>query len=167
MRAGGFIWWSGKVRRFRAHLAARVEVPERASLAAWLSQLQIAVFDRMTVADQRHGLDVVLALRAEGVADRDVLIAGLLHDAGKGATGALPRVAHSLGQAYGSWIPNLVGRLPGMAAPLGRLREHPELSARMAEAAGCSGRTVELIRWQEDPRDPEYGEQLRLADEAN
>ena len=37
----------------------------------------------------------------------------------------------------------------------------------MAEAAGCSPRTVELIRWQDDPRDPEAGERLRLADEAS
>ena len=37
----------------------------------------------------------------------------------------------------------------------------------MAEAAGCSPRTVELIRWQDAPRDPEAGERLRLADEAS
>ena len=33
--------------------------------------------------------------------------------------------------------------------------------------AGCSPRTVELIRWQDAPRDPEAGERLRLADEAS
>jgi hypothetical protein len=37
----------------------------------------------------------------------------------------------------------------------------------MAEAAGCSPRTVALIRDQDAPRDPEFGELLRLADEAN
>jgi hypothetical protein len=54
-----------------------------------------------------------------------------------------------------------------MRATLLRLRDHPELSARLAEAAGCSARTVELIRWQDDPRDPDAGERLRLADEAS
>jgi hypothetical protein len=121
----------------------------------------------MHVADRRHGLDVVRTLRADGVAERDVLVAGLLHDAGKGATGVVPRIVHSLGQAFGPWVVKLARRLPGMAAPLERLRAHAETSAEMARAAGCSERTVELIRWQDAPRDPEYGERLRLADEAN
>jgi hypothetical protein len=34
-------------------------------------------------------------------------------------------------------------------------------------AAGCSPRTVELIRNQDAPLDPDFGELLRLADEAN
>jgi hypothetical protein len=34
-------------------------------------------------------------------------------------------------------------------------------------AAGCTTRTVELIRYQDEPRDAEFGELLRLADEAN
>jgi hypothetical protein len=54
-----------------------------------------------------------------------------------------------------------------MGTKLDRLRTHADASARLAAAAGCSQRTVELIRWQEAPRDPEFGERLRLADEAN
>lgn len=167
MRAGGVTWWAGKVRRVKSHLRARVSDAERADLSAWLAPAQLAIFDDMTVADRRHGLDVVAALRAGGVSSIDVLVAGLIHDAGKGPTGIVPRVVHSLGQAYGGWIPAVARRAPGMAAPLDRLATHPETSARMAAAAGCSVRTVELIRWQEAPRDPEYGESLRLADEAS
>jgi hypothetical protein len=37
----------------------------------------------------------------------------------------------------------------------------------MAADAGCSARTVALIRDQDAPTDPEFGELLRLADEAN
>ena len=51
----------------------------------------------MHVADRRHGLDVVASLRAEGVTEPDLLVAGLLHDAGKGDTGVWPRVAYALG----------------------------------------------------------------------
>jgi hypothetical protein len=167
MRPGGATWWAGKVRQARSHLLARVSAAERAEVAAWLPPQQLAVFDAMVVADRRHGLDVVAALRAAGVSSTDALVAGLLHDAGKGRTGILPRVFHSLGQAYGAWIPALGRRLPGMAAPLERLATHPETSARLAASAGCTARTVELIRWQEEPRDPEFGEQLRLADEAS
>jgi hypothetical protein len=121
----------------------------------------------MHVADRRHGLDVVATLRANGVSDTEVLLAGLLHDAGKGDTGVWPRVAYSLGQAYGAWIWRLAGVLPGFRHPLARLREHAESSALLAERAGASPRTVELIRHQDAPIDPDAGRQLQLADEAN
>lgn len=167
MRAGGIAWWTGKLRQAGSHLWARVRDAERADLATWLSPAQLAIFDAMTVADRRHGLDVVAVLRAAGVQAPDALVAGLLHDAGKGQTGILPRIIYSLGQVYGSWIPDIARKVPGMAAPLERLASHPERSARLAATAGCTARTVELIRWQEAPRDPEFGEPLRLADEAS
>ena len=165
--AGGVAWWAAKVRRVQSHLTASVSSTERAGLTGWLTPEQLGIFDGMIVADRRHGLDVVAAMRAAGVEASDALVAGLLHDAGKGQTGIAPRIVHSLGQAYGAWIPTIAGRLPGMSASLDRLERHPEISAQLAEAAGCSTRTVELIRWQESPRDPEFGEPLRLADEAS
>jgi hypothetical protein len=160
-------WWATKVRQFRAHVRARVAAGERAGLATWLSEPQLALFDTMHVADRRHGLDVVVTLRADGVTDTDLLLAGLLHDAGKDQTGLWSRVAFSLGQAYGSWIWRAAGIVPHFKADLERLRDHAETSASLAAAAGCSPRTIELIRHQDDPRDPEFGELLRLADEAN
>jgi hypothetical protein len=146
---------------------ARVPAGERDALAAWLSPAQLALFDGMHVADRRHGLDVVTALRSGGEIDPEVLLAGLLHDAGKGGTGMIPRILYSLGQARITWPALAVGWVPGMRTALPRLRDHAETSARLAEGAGCTPRTVELIRWQDDPRDPIAGERLRLADEAN
>jgi hypothetical protein len=160
-------WWASKVRQFRSHIRARVGPEERAGLVDWLTPAQLALFDGMHIADRRHGLDVVATLRSEGVAADDVLLAGLLHDAGKGMTGVWPRVAHSLGQGYGMWVWRVAGLLPGMAAAIERLRVHAETSAVLAEAAGCPTRTVELIRHQEAPVDPEAGRLLQLADEAN
>jgi hypothetical protein len=146
---------------------ARVAPGERAALEGWTSTEQRAVFDSMHVADRRHGLDVVASLRADGVSEPDVLVAGLIHDAGKGDTGVGPRVAYSLGERYGEWIWDLAAFLPGWRAALARLRTHAETSAVLAAAAGCTTRTVELIRNQDAPIDPEFGELLRLADEAN
>jgi hypothetical protein len=160
-------WWASKVRQFRTHLRARVSPEERAALATWTTAPQVALFDSMHVADRRHGLDVVASLRADGVTEPDALLAGLLHDAGKGETGVWPRVAWSLGEAYGAWVWRAASALPGFGAAMERLRTHPEASARLAASAGCSARTVELIRHQDAPRDPEFGELLRLADEAN
>ncbi len=160
-------WWAHKVRQFRSHVSARVRSDERTGLAGWLSPAQLALFDAMHVADRRHGLDVVAALRAEGVTDDEVLVAGLLHDAGKGNTGVWPRVAWTLGQEYGPVVWRVAGVMPGMARALERLRVHAERSAELAATAGCGPRTVELIRHQDAPQDPEFGELLRLADEAN
>jgi HD domain len=160
-------WWASKVRQFRSHVRARVRSEERAGLADWLTAEQLALFDSMHTADRRHGLDVVATLRNEGVADDDLLVAGLLHDAGKGPTGVWPRVAYALGQAYGSWVWRLAAVVPSWRPELERLRDHAEASARLADDAGCSPRTVELIRHQDAPVDPDAGRALQLADEAN
>ena len=167
MRPGSVSWWVTKVRQTKRHILARVPARERDALVPWLRPEQLVLFDRMHVADRRHGLDVVAALRAAGETDSEVLLAGLLHDAGKGDAGMVPRIVHSLGQAGMGWVATLVGWWSGMRETLRRLEEHAELSAQLAEGAGCSPRTVELIRWQDDPRDPVAGERLRLADEAN
>jgi hypothetical protein len=144
-----------------------VSPQERAALVAWTMPAQLALFDAMHVADRRHGLDVVASLQAEDVTEPDVLLAGLLHDAGKGDTGVWPRVAYSIAGRHGNWVTRAAGLVPGFSAALERLATHPEVSAELAAAAGCSARTVDLIRFQEAPTDPEFGELLRLADEAN
>ena len=167
MRPGSAAWWLAKIRQTKRHILARVPAREREAAAAWLTPAQLALFDGMHVADRRHGLDVAAALRDAGERDPEVLLAGLLHDAGKGDTGMVPRILHSLDQAHITWPALALGWLPGMRRALVRLRDHADTSARLAEAAGCSARTVELIRWQDAPRDPEAGERLRLADEAN
>lgn len=160
-------WWAGKVRQSWAHLRASVAPAERMGLTRWLTDPQRALFDEMHVADQRHGLDVVASLQASRVRDPDILVAGLLHDAGKGQTGIAARTVYALGQRYGPWIWRTAGLLPGSGAALRGLAEHAEVSATMAAAAGCTPRTVELIRNQDAPTDPVAGRQLQLADEAN
>jgi hypothetical protein len=160
-------WWASKVRQFRSHVLARVGRDERAALADWLSPAQLALFDSMHVADRRHGLDVVATLTGEGLDDLDLLVAGLLHDAGKGRTGVWPRVAYALGQRYGAWVWRSASVVPGWRIALVRLRDHAETSAGLAQAAGCSPRTVELIRHQESPVDQVAGRALLLADQAN
>jgi len=121
----------------------------------------------MHVADRRHGLDVVAALRRAGVSDRDVLAAGLLHDCGKGDTGAGPRIAWSLGEAFGPWVVAAAARIPGWRPALDRLRDHAATSAEAVAAAGLPQRAVDLVRYQAEPRDPEYGRLFHAADEAS
>ena len=161
-------WWAAKLRRVGRYLRPALSAAERAALADELTPAQLALFRSMHRADQRHGVDVRIALRATGHDDRELLLAGLFHDAGKGlSVGLLPRVVWSLGERYGAWVWTLARRLPGLAPPLERMRDHAEVSARMALAAGCSPRTAELIRNQAEPSDGEWGRALLLADQQN
>ena len=161
-------WWAGKVRRFGRYWTGRVSQSERDGLGAWLTLPQLALFDAMQRADQRHGLDVVAALRAAGHDEPDLLLAGLLHDCAKGRSIRVwHRVAWSLSERYGSRIERALGSLPGFRAALTTLREHAARSAEMARAAGASELTAELIRNQAEPTDAVLGRALLVADQAN
>jgi len=164
-------WWATKVRQFFRHVFGRVSEVERTEVATWLTPAQLELYDSMHRADRRHGLDVVNALRAGGHDDPDVLVAGLLHDCGKGQkVGLWHRVAWSLADHYGGPNGDLrraLSRLPGFGRAFTTLDLHAETSAALALAAGCSQRCAELIRHQADATDDELGVALRLADEAS
>lgn len=160
--------WAGKARQLGRFLVARVTPAERAALAEWLTPAQAALFDGMPIADRRHGLDVVAALRAAGVHDREVHLAALFHDAGKGRSIRLwHRVAWSLGELLGAWAHGLAGLLPGGREAMAVLRDHEERSAELAAAAGCPPRTVALIKGTVAAADRPAFAALRAADEAS
>jgi hypothetical protein len=135
-------------------------------LAAWMTPAELALFDAQHVADRRHGLEVAAYLRRAGVRDRDVLAAGVLHDCAKGDTGFAPRIAWSLGERFGPWVPAAARAVPGWGPAMDRLETHAEASADLCAAAGLSSRAVELVRDQADPRDPVFGAVFHEADEA-
>jgi hypothetical protein len=146
---------------------ARVSPAERTEVATWLTPGELALFDAMPPADRRHGLDVMARLQELGAHDRDLLVAGLLHDCGKGPTVRLPhRVVWSLGERYGAWIPAAASAVPGFGPGIERIRTHADLSADLMLAAGASVRAADLARHQAAPMDPVLGELLRVADEA-
>jgi hypothetical protein len=161
-------WWAGKVRRFGRYFIGRIAESERTDLAGWLTPPELDLFNSMHPADQRHGLDVVAALRADGHTQPDLLLAGLLHDCGKGRSlHVWHRVGWSLGERYGKRVEGAMQRLPTFRAAFATLRDHATRSAELAAAAGCSAVTVELIRNQAEPTDPVLGRALLLADQAN
>jgi hypothetical protein len=166
-RAGSPGWWAAKTRRVGAFLFGRVRADELAALDGLASTAQLALFRAMHRSDQRHSLDVIAALRAQGATEPDLLLAGLLHDCGKGQTGLVPRIVYSLSQAYGGWVAAPFRLLPGVGEAIMRLERHAELSARLAATVGCSARCVDLIRHHVAPRDPDLGRLLHLADEAS
>lgn len=138
---------------------------ERAEIAALLTPREMALFEAMPRADRRHGLDVAAALRRAGHGDdRELILAGILHDAGKGASVRLwHRVAWSLGERYGRWVVKAAAVLPGARQVFDRLDAHARISAELARAAGAPARTVALIATEGDPHDP-AARALQLAD---
>jgi len=161
-------WWAGRIRQFVRYTTGRASAAERDALAAWLTPAQLKLFDEMHRADRRHGLDVVAALRKADHSDPDLLVAGLLHDCGKGrALHVWHRVGWSLSEHYGDGVRRTLVRVPTFRAAFATIAAHADKSAEMAAAAGCSPVTVDLIRHQSEPVDQDLGVALQLADEAS
>jgi len=157
-----------RVSQFFRALTAWVPKRELSLLSEYLTPPQAELFLQMPRCDQRHGLDVFHALRRKQHHDRDLLTVALLHDVGKsdGRLRLWHRVLIVLIEAL--W-PQLLGRLAsppelggtegGLAAdeprswryPFFVHQQHPELGAELAQAAGCSPITVELIRRHQQP----------------
>jgi hypothetical protein len=160
-----------RVAQVVAHVRARVEPAEEADARGLLTDAAWRLFADMPVADRRHALDVVGRLRASGHADRDLLAAALLHDAAKGDTMRLwHRIAGVLLDAF---APGMLRRLasPDPASwrhPLHLYLHHEQLSADLAEGAGCSPRAVAFLRGAAaDPADVQLAAALKAADDAS
>lgn len=109
--------------------------------------------------DRQHLCRVGCHLRNQGITDRDVLVAGLLHDIGKYDGQARVRLPDRVAKVV---LKRLApGRLRAIATryPDGPLRglaltvRHPEVGAHVARTLGCSARTCWLIAHHEEPSD--------------
>jgi hypothetical protein len=161
-------WWGSKIRRFVRYFIGRVSTAERKALAGWLSAAQLDLFDSMHRADQRHGLDVVAALKLSGHDKPELLLAGLLHDCGKGRRLRVwHRICWSLAERYGSRVQRTAMLVPGFRSAFATIEAHAERSAELALAAGVGPLTADLIRNQAEPTDEVLGRALLLADQAN
>lgn len=160
-------WWSGRIRQFVRYMTGRVSSAERDELKSWLTPAQLALFDGMHRADRRHGLDVVAVLRRDGQTDPDLLMAGLLHDCGKGRS---LHVWHRIGWSIAEPRPGLkrwVLRVPTFRPAFRILAEHANKSADLALAAGCNARVAGFIRNQGLAADADLVRALQLADDAS
>jgi hypothetical protein len=132
----------------------------------YLSSEALALFRAMPRYDQRHATGVARTLYAQGQRDADLLVAALLHDAGKTvpppdleSPGRGPksvrlwhRVAVVLMRAFS---PGLLSALAGdglqsWRRPFYVQTHHAALGAELARNIGCSPRTVFLIQHHED-----------------
>jgi hypothetical protein len=144
-----------RVSQFFRALLAWVPKRELGLLSEYLTPRQAELFLRMPRCDQRHGLDVFHALWRKQRHDHDLLAAALLHDVGKtsGRLRLWHRVVIVLIEAL---RPQLLEQLAKEEPRSWRYlffvhQHHPELGAQLAQAAGCSPTTVELIRRHQEP----------------
>ncbi len=142
-----------RVQQFVTSLRPRVTTPERALIAALLPGPAVALFERMALRDQRHSLNVLHAVRRAGHDQADLAAAALLHDVGKTVhPGRRLRLWHRvlivlLNAVNPSWVARLASDQPqSWRYPFFVHLHHPEYSAALAHAAGCSPLTVDLIR---------------------
>ena len=112
----------------------------------------LALFGAQEPRDQRHSAGTARWLLERGHdGDHDLLVAALLHDAGKGEQRTRDRVAHVLTE----WLPEalVAGEDSSfeMRRALARSRAHSERGAELLIAAGASPRVVELTRLHHRP----------------
>jgi hypothetical protein len=143
-----------RTRQFwNALLSPRKRV-ETEALLPHLSPSQIVLFRRMQPSEQTHAQQVLQRLKAAGQTNPDLLAAALLHDVGKILVPlSLPdRVVIVLGKRFfrqraRRWSEGTPGRL---RRPFVVAAHHAEWGADLAEQAGASSGTVDLIRRHQD-----------------
>jgi hypothetical protein len=159
-----------RVAQFLGHLRAEVAPDEAALARSILPDAAWRLFTTMPVADQRHALDVVHRLVEASHDEPELLAAALLHDVAKGHGMRLwHRVAGVLIEAAS---PRLLTRLGSPEPrswryPFHLYLHHAALSADAAAGAGCSPRTVALIRRTDVGADASLAAALAAADEAS
>lgn len=146
-----------RVKQFFGALWPQIAPDERAELDRWLPPQGVALFGRMAVRDQRHSLDVFRHVQQVAPEQPDLLAAALLHDVAKTAQpGRRVRLHHRvlvvlIKAVRPGWVQPIARNEPtNWRYPFYLLLHHPEQGARLAQAAGCSAVTVELIRRHQD-----------------
>ena len=125
-------------------------------MRARLTSAQQSLFLAMSPRDQWHGVETLRLLPAALRDDRELGLAALLHDCGKGYIRLYERVLYVLLARLPWLLVRLAAPRTGPRGALLRLSRHTERGAALAAAAGSSPRTVALIRAHHypDPNDP-------------
>jgi len=158
-------------------LTAGFRPVDEAAVRAVLDERLLSLFQRMTRSEQQHAIRVMKRLQSAGHEESDLLVAALLHDAGKSRYGlnlfersAVVLLRYLLPRRAAEW---------GAGDPQGWRRAfvigelHPQWSAEDMAAAGASARACWLARWHQEMPDSAPGDEierllqaLQQADEA-
>ncbi len=143
-----------RTRQFWNALPGHRKQVDTEALLPHLSPSQIVLFRRMDASEQAHAFQVFERLKATGQTDADLLAAALLHDVGKVLfpLSILDRVVIVLGKRLFRrrsvhWSE---GTPKSFRRPFVVAAHHPQWGADLAEKAGASRRTVDLIRFHQE-----------------
>jgi hypothetical protein len=153
-----------RTRQVLHALRPRLAETELALAREQLTPPQAELFFAMPRRDQRHALEVARRLQMQGITSADVRVAALLHDCGKGDVPVWLRVLYVLAAGLVKRCARAGGGWRGAAE---RLAGHEALSASAAAAAGCSERTVRLIRGRPNEDEAVLFAALLAADDAS
>ena len=160
---------SYRARQFKRTLAPGITDDDLREAESALGGDLYALFAAMQPADQRHCLDVYRKLRADGEDDPDVLVAALIHDAGKGGDSArCIRTWHRVAYVVLGTLPSgALDRIARGDGGLAHLHRHGETTLRIIRGAGASERIVTLLEGMESDRsDDPRAARLIAADDA-
>ena len=129
-----------------------------------MTAAEARLFGAMQRRDQRHALEVMRRVQA-GTDKRDVLVAALLHDCGKGDVPVWLRILHVLSPRVGQVVGKAGDR--GWRGAAYRLHRHVELSEELVREAGGSEVTVRLIGGRHTEDEAWMAALLWAADDAS
>lgn len=157
-----------RIRQFRE--AALAPSPDDLALAgAHLDGELLRLFQTQHPRDIRHSARTARWLLERGHSGRDIILAALLHDVGKGAQRRRDRVAHVLGgvTGIGNRLADPRSRFEVRRAVY-RSLQHSEAGSRLVAEAGAPARVTALTRLHHAPAagDPVLA-LLQQADAAN
>jgi predicted HD phosphohydrolase len=149
--------WQTRVQQVLLGLRPVPDPAEREVTRRLLTPDTQKLFDRLAIHDRRHLVRVAIELERTSPHNRDLIVAGLLHDVGKadehGHVRFLDRILKVFLERFSPRLLAWIAR-PGNC----RLRHgmqlamnHAALGATLAEASGCSSRAVWLIKHHETP----------------
>ena len=147
------------MRQFWLALNAVPDSQDLALAGEVLSPAQMALFQKMQASEQAHSLWIFRQLRQHLTgqdleAQHDLLVAALLHDAGKSRhpLHLWERVVIVLGKALFPHQALLWGSQPpgGWKRPFAIAAQHPAWGAELAGQAGASPLSVALVRRHQD-----------------
>jgi hypothetical protein len=130
-----------------------------------LSEGEHNLFLTMEKRDQRHAIEVARKLRAQGIGNRELLAAALLHDCGKREVPVWLRIVYVLAPRFVQASSRQDGY--GWRGAAYRLVHHVELSALAAQDADASPTTVRLVRGRPEPEEARLLSLLTAADDAS
>lgn len=139
-----------RVRQFWQAICAAPTAEDLQQARELLAHPLMDLFTRMQPSEQAHSLRLYHQLRAQAESDPDLLVAALLHDAGKSRhpLRVWERVAIVLLSALSSKLVAQWGQgaADGWRRPFVVATQHPNWGAEMAAQAGASPLAVALIR---------------------